>query len=135
MINRGLFIKAFSKLEFENDYLIMNFMATEINKSNSNELLKEFGESPYNLATLPQEIKFENFKEKIVQIQIIEGRANSPLMLTIYTDKSSLTISKSWFRNEQVFTFDSFINFIFIIKRMDNIKFVNDTINFLKYGE
>lgn len=135
MINRGLFIKAISKIEFENGNLSMNFIATEINKTNSQEMIKSFGESPYNLATLPKEVSYESFKEKIDQVQIIEGKASSPLMLTIYTENSTLTIGKAWFRNEKVFTFDAFVKFILQIKTSDNIKFVNDTINFLKHGE
>lgn len=135
MIARGLFINSISKFEFDSGIISLNFEATEINKDNIETVRHETGLSPYNIATLLEKKFYENFKEEIDQIQIIEGRSASPLMLTILTNDSSLTIGKAWFRNDSSISYDQFLETLFHIKNKFQIKLVNNTINLLMYGE
>ncbi len=135
MITRGLFIRSISKLEFENGIISMEFQATEINKGNMQQIFSEYGQSPYNLAMFLKPIFIENFKEPIEYIRIVEGKSKSPLMFTITTNNSSLTIGKVWFDKNSSIKYDDVVNFMFHINSKGGVKILLDGINYLMHGE
>ena len=107
MINRGLFIKEISMLDYNSGNLAMNFFS----------FATQLAENPYV------------FSEKIEKIKIIVGKEVRPSLLTIHKDQSTLTIGKFWFRDMEGFTYESFVNFILDKATIGNIVFIDDIIS------
>lgn len=136
MVTRGFFVNSISKFEFDDNGTIhLDFKASEINKSNIKTISTEIGLSPYNLATLLETKYYEKFKEQIDQIQIVEGKSTTPLMLVVFTDNSTLTIGKVWFNKNSPISYDEFITTLLDARIKYGVKLINDTINLLSYGE
>lgn len=136
MVTRGFFVNSISKFEFDDNGTIhLDFKASEINKSNIKTISTEIGLSPYNLATLLEIKYYENFKEQIDQIQIVEGKSTTPLMLVVFTNNSTLTIGKVWFNKNSPISYDEFITTLLDARVKYGVKLINDTINLLSYGE
>ena len=124
MINRGLFIKEISMLDYNSGNLAMNFIASEITKNNFGNQM----DSPFSFVTQLAENPYV-FSEKIEKIKIIVGKEVRPSLLTIHTDQSTLTIGKIWFRDMEGFTYESFVNFILDKATIGNIVFIDDIIS------
>jgi hypothetical protein len=136
MITRGLFIKSISELDItEEGYITATFEGTELTKTNINDVFKYCGRSPYNLATLLPNMKFERFKEPVDYFYIAEGKSTDPIMFTIHTDSTSLTFGKAWFRDDSPISYEDTVTFIQHVSKKYNIKVMLDGINYLAYGE
>lgn len=137
MIIRGLFVRSISKLQFDEagERIQIDFDATEINRQNSKAIFAQYGTLHFHLATLLSVQRYENFNERLQHFFIADGKTSAPLIFTIMTEQSSLTIGLSWFDKNSPISYEQVVEVMYSLYNDRKARILMDGVNYLMHGE